>query len=85
MVSGGEISNETGMVVGTLSVLIYVIFGGMLAVAWTDFIQMIVLVIGLSLIAFAASSLAGGADKVLAVAHSNDWFRILPTRSCILS
>ena len=47
VVSGGEISTEAGMVIGTLSVLIYVIFGGMLAVAWTDFIQMIVLIIGL--------------------------------------
>ena len=78
VVSGGEITTETGMVIGTISVLIYVIFGGMLAVAWTDFIQMIVLVLGLSAIAFMTSNLAGGADKVLALAQSNDWLRFFP-------
>lgn len=78
VVSGGEISVEAGMVIGTLSVLIYVIFGGMLAVAWTDFIQMIVLVIGLSIIAWMASSMAGGSDKVIALANTNDWFRMAP-------
>ena len=78
IVSDGVISTEAGMVIGTLSVLIYVIFGGMLAVAWTDFIQMIVLIIGLSYIAYLSSGMAGGADKVLALAQSNDWFRMMP-------
>ena len=78
MVSNGVISVDTGMVIGTLSVLAYVIFGGMLAIAWTDFIQMIVLVIGLSIIAFMAGNLAGGPDKVLALAQTNDWFRFFP-------
>ena len=78
VVSGGEISTELGMIVGTLSVLVYVIFGGMLAVAWTDFIQMIVLVIGLSFIAYLAGGMAGGPDKVWALAQANDWFRVAP-------
>ncbi len=78
IVSGGEISINAGMVIGTLSVLIYVIFGGMLAVAWTDFIQMIVLILGLSFIAMLASDQAGGAGKVLELAQSKDWFRFLP-------
>jgi solute:Na+ symporter, SSS family len=78
VVSNDVISVNTGMVIGTLSVLAYVIFGGMLAIAWTDFIQMIVLVIGLSIIAFMASGLAGGADKVFALAQTNDWFKFFP-------
>jgi len=78
LVSGGAISMETGMVIGTLSVLIYVVFGGMLAIAWTDFIQMIVLVVGLTIIAVMAGNLAGGPDKVLNLAVSNDWFRFFP-------
>ena len=78
VVSANAISVETGMVIGTLSVLVYVIFGGMLAVAWTDFIQMIVLVIGLTIIAVMAADLAGGADKVVALAQTNDWFRFFP-------
>ena len=78
IVSNGAISTEMGMVIGTLSVLVYVVFGGMLAVAWTDFIQMIVLIIGLSIIAWMASDMAGGTDKVFALAQTNDWFRLLP-------
>ncbi len=78
VVSNGAISVDMGMVIGTMSVLVYVIFGGMLAVAWTDFIQMIVLIIGLTIIAFMASDMAGGSDKVLAYAQSNDLFKFLP-------
>ena len=78
VVSFGAISVEAGMVIGTLSVLVYVIFGGMLAVAWTDFIQMIVLVVGLTIIAVMAADLAGGADKVFALAQTNDWFKFFP-------
>ena len=78
VLSGGAIAPPVGMAIGTTLVLIYVLIGGMLAVAWTDFVQMIVLVVGLSLIAVMASEQAGGAGQVMALAHSNDWFRILP-------
>ena len=78
VVSNDVISVNTGMIIGTLSVLAYVIFGGMLAIAWTDFIQMIVLVVGLTIIAFMAGNLAGGADKVFALAQTNDWFKFFP-------
>jgi solute:Na+ symporter, SSS family len=78
IVSNGAISIETGMVIGTISILIYVIYGGMLAVAWTDFIQMIVLVVGLSIVAMLASNSAGGANKVFALANEKDLFKLLP-------
>ncbi|MDO9006422.1 MAG: sodium:solute symporter family protein [Aquabacterium sp.] len=78
VLSGGEIEPWVGMVLGTSLVLVYVLIGGMLAVAWTDFIQMIVLVVGLSVIAVMASEQAGGADKVFALAEAKDWFKILP-------
>ncbi len=78
MLSDGAISMEVGMVIGTVSVLVYVIFGGMVAVAWTDFLQMVVLVIGLTAIAVMAGNMAGGADKVVALAQSNDWLRFFP-------
>ena len=77
----GAMSETMGMIVGTLAVLIYVVIGGFLAVAWTDFIQMIVLVIGLSVIAVFSADLAGGADKVFALAHSKDLFKFLPEPS----
>jgi solute:Na+ symporter, SSS family len=69
------------MIVGTLSVLTYVVIGGFLAVAWTDFIQMIVLVIGLSIIAFFSADLAGGADKVFAMAQDANLWNFLPQPS----
>jgi solute:Na+ symporter, SSS family len=78
IVSNGAISTELGMFIGTASILIYVLFGGMLAVAWTDFVQMIVLVIGLSIIAYLASDAAGGFGKVMALAQNRDLFNMLP-------
>jgi solute:Na+ symporter, SSS family len=78
LVSNGAISVEMGMVIGTLSVLAYVVFGGMLAIAWTDFVQMIVLVFGLTVIAILAGNLAGGPGKVFDLAVTNDWFKFFP-------
>src|SRR5690349_23873102 len=65
VLTGGAMSETAGMIVGTLAVLIYVVVGGFLAVAITDFIQMIVLVVGMSIIAVFSSELAGGAGKVI--------------------
>jgi solute:Na+ symporter, SSS family len=78
VLTNGAMSETAGMIVGTLAVLIYVVIGGFLAVAWTDFIQMIVLVIGLSVIAFFSAGLAGGADKVFAMARQGNLWHFLP-------
>jgi SSS family transporter len=78
VLTGGAMSPATGMVIGTLAVLIYVVVGGFMAVAITDFVQMIVLVVGMTVIAFFAADLAGGADKVLAMAQQADLWRVLP-------
>ena len=81
VLTNGAMSPAAGMIVGTLAVLIYVVIGGFLAVAWTDFIQMIVLVVGMSVIAVFSADLAGGADKVFAVVASQDLWRFLPEPS----
>ena len=78
VLTNGAMSESVGMVVGTLAVLIYVVAGGFLAVAITDFIQMIVLVIGLAIIAFYSAELAGGADQVFAMAHKDNLWNFLP-------
>ncbi len=78
VLTNGAMAPATGMIIGTLAVLVYVVVGGFLAVAITDFIQMIVLVVGMSVIAFFAADLAGGPDKVLAMAQQADLWRILP-------
>lgn len=81
VLTGGAMAPATGMIVGTLTVLVYVVVGGFLAVAVTDFIQMIVLVVGMSVIAFFAADLAGGAGNVLAMAQQADLWRLLPEPS----
>ena len=78
LLSGGAISMPMGMVIGVISVLAYTLFGGMWSVAITDFIQMIILVVGLSTLAVFAGNQAGGADKVIALAVSQDMFKFLP-------
>jgi SSS family transporter len=78
VLTNGAMSETTGMIVGTLAVLVYVVIGGFLAVAWTDFIQMIVLVIGLTIIAFFAADLAGGPDQVIAMATKANLWTFLP-------
>jgi Na+/proline symporter len=67
-----------GLVIGVVSILAYTLFGGMWSVAVTDFIQMIILVLGLAVIAVFAGNMAGGADKVIAFASSKDLFRFWP-------
>src|SRR5215471_564785 len=81
VLSQGAISPPVGMVIGTVSILAYTLFGGMWSVAVTDFIQMIILVSGLFILAIFAGNQAGGADKVIALAVSQDMFRFLPEPS----
>jgi len=78
VLSGQAISIPMGMVIGVVSILAYTLFGGMWSVAITDFIQMIILVGGLAILAVFASHMAGGADKVVNLALSRDMFRFLP-------
>src|SRR5690348_11724583 len=81
LLSEGSISVALGMVLGTVSILAYTLFGGMWSVAVTDFVQMIVLVIGLAVIAVFAADKAGGAEGVIAFAARRDLFRLLPEPS----
>ena len=81
LLSGGAIGVPLGMVIGTASILAYTLFGGMWSVAVTDFIQMIILVVGLAVIAVFAADMAGGADKVIALASSKELFKFLPEPS----
>ncbi|MDB5730004.1 MAG: sodium:solute symporter, partial [Noviherbaspirillum sp.] len=61
VVSGGYISMDVGMMIGAASVLIYTLMGGMWSVVITDFLQMIIIVIGMLYIGWEVSSMAGGA------------------------
>ena len=78
ILTDGAMSPAMGMAVGLAAVLVYVVIGGFLAVAWTDFIQMIVLVLGLSVIAFFSADLAGGTAKVLELAQQKELGKFFP-------
>ena len=70
-----------GMTIGVVSILAYTLFGGMWSVAVTDFLQMIILVVGLLVLAVFASGMAGGAGQVIDLATSRDLFRFWPEPS----
>ncbi len=72
------ITVQVGMVIGLAVVLIYTLFGGMWSVALTDFIQMIVIALGLVAIAWFAADLAGGAGRVIDYAATNGKFQFFP-------
>jgi SSS family transporter len=81
LLSQGAIPISVGMALGTAVVLLYTIFGGMWSVALTDFFQMLIIVVGLSLIAWFAAELAGGAGAVVGYAASKDMFSFWPQAS----
>ena len=81
LLSGGAVSVPVGMVIGVVSILAYTLFGGMWSVAVTDFMQMIILVGGLSVLAYFAGDMAGGADKVVSLVVSRDLFKFWPEPS----
>lgn len=78
MLSEGSISFMAGMIIGTVVVLIYTLYGGMWSVALTDTIQMIVIVIGLLAVAWYAADLAGGAGRVIDYAATEGKFKMFP-------
>ncbi len=78
LLTEGFISVSVAMVIGTLVVLIYTVFGGMWSVALTDFFQMIIIAIGLIIVAFFASDMAGGPVRVAEYAAEQDLYRFFP-------
>lgn len=78
VLSQGAIPLATGMLIGAGIVLLYTLFGGMWSVALTDFFQMIIIVVGLFYIAYLASDMIGGADKVIAHASAAGKFNFAP-------
>jgi SSS family solute:Na+ symporter len=72
------ISTRQGAFLGTAIVLLYTVYGGMWSVAVTDFMQMIIIVLGLAGIAVMSSNLAGGPAKVFEVAQDRDLLRFFP-------
>ncbi|RJX31372.1 MAG: sodium:solute symporter [Oxalobacter sp.] len=79
VVSGGYISTEMGMLIGAASILVYTLMGGMWSVAITDFLQMIIIVIGMLYIGWEVSGLVGGASAVIEHASASGKLAFWPT------
>ncbi|MFM2345191.1 MAG: hypothetical protein RLZZ210_1804 [Pseudomonadota bacterium] len=79
VISNGSLTQETGMLIGAASVLVYTLFGGMWSVAITDFVQMIVIVIGMLYIGVEVGGQAGGVSAVIERASLDGKMQIMPT------
>jgi len=66
--SRGSISLETGIMIGAAVVLVYLLIGGMWAIAMTDLFQTVIIVSGLLFIAVVLGNQAGGFDTVVSTA-----------------
>ena len=78
VLSGGYLSLEAGIYIGAVIVLVYTIFGGMWSVALTDLVQSVVILIGLTAVAWLVSDMAGGAGKVVSAAYEAGKFEFWP-------
>jgi solute:Na+ symporter, SSS family len=76
--SGGAVDLNTAILIGAGVVLIYTIFGGMWSVAFTDLFQTIVILIGLTLVAYLVGDLAGGVTKVVSQAAADGKLVMFP-------
>jgi solute:Na+ symporter, SSS family len=78
VLSGGAIDLSTGIMIGAGIVVLYTIFGGMWSVALTDLFQSVVILLGLTAVAWLVSDMAGGAGKVIAAAAEAGKFEFWP-------
>ncbi|HYD56416.1 MAG TPA: sodium:solute symporter family protein [Burkholderiales bacterium] len=78
VLSGAALSLEQGIYLGAVIVLVYTIWGGMWSVALTDLFQSVVILVGLSGIAWLVSDTAGGPVKVIAAAAEAGKFEFWP-------
>ncbi len=65
LLGDGLMTPEQGILLGASIVLLYTFFGGMFSVAWTDFFQMVIIVGGLTYLAWTIGARAGGLPAVV--------------------
>ncbi len=78
ILTAGQVSLEAGILIGAAVVLAYTLYGGMYSVAWTNFVQMVVIVIGILFIAWLIGEKAGGVGAVVDHAREAGKLRFLP-------
>ncbi|MFH2035696.1 MAG: sodium/proline symporter, partial [Candidatus Zixiibacteriota bacterium] len=77
-IGAGKVLNVTfgmpqmqGMLLGAIIIMFYTIMGGFMAVAWTDFVQSILMILTLVLLPLVALVEFGGWDKIIGFVGSN--------------
>ncbi|MDR2164801.1 MAG: sodium:solute symporter family protein [Zoogloeaceae bacterium] len=78
ILSRGEISPTWGVFLGAAVVLTYTTVGGMLSVAILDFIQMVIVIVGLGYIASIVAGMTGGVETVIQHARMTGKFDLFP-------
>ncbi len=76
--SGGAIPIGWGIALGAGCVLVYTLFGGMFSIAYTDFFQTTIIIVGLLYLAVLLGGMAGGPGAVIAHAAQADKFQFWP-------
>ena len=76
--SGGAVPLQTGIVLSAAIVLAYTIWGGMWSVALTDLFQSVMIIVGITIIAFVVGDMAGGFGKVVGAAAEAGKFEFWP-------
>jgi SSS family solute:Na+ symporter len=78
VLSGGAIELNHAILGGAAVVMVYTIFGGMWSVAFTDLFQTVVILVGLSAVAWLMGDLAGGIGPVIAHAAEAGKLNMFP-------
>ncbi|MCY1284997.1 Osmoregulated proline transporter OpuE [compost metagenome] len=77
VLSDGALTTTQGMMIGTFIVLLHTLFGGMWSVAMTDFLQMMIIVVGLFYLTWLVGDMAGGPATVISHAAAEGKFTFL--------
>ena len=79
LVCHDAISFEIAMFLGLAIIMVYTFFGGMKSLVVMDFIQMVIIIVGLLTVAFLVSrNFDGGASQVISIAAADNKFQFWP-------
>src|SRR4030095_12103275 len=78
ILTNGAVSLQTGIILGSVVVLAYTLWGGMWSVALTELFQSVMIIVGVVLIAWVVGDMAGGPGKVIAAASEAGRFEFFP-------
>lgn len=78
ILSGGAVELNHAILGGAAIVMVYTMFGGMWSVAFTDLFQTVIIIIGLSLVAYMVGDLAGGVGPVVSHAIEAGKLNLIP-------